>query len=412
MADVQFAIEAVKRVRYYIEPTGSYAVNGSGSVTYSDIRTTSAEMTLTQEFLDNMTMQQLMDAAQPKIRSRRRCEFNLGSYLVGTNVAVSGAQNAVTSSNSDLIGTIMGAIRYTTGSQIAAGAITTSQFAESSIFDKFAGTAIGVVDSSTGRMECVRVKSTGASGMLFEHKLPFTPLNGAPIYGSTTCHFSDDPSNSLQFYVQGQDHHDAWVLMGLQGNFTFSFVNGELITVTYALAGGANWNSGSADQINEANFVDGTPIPVVDARCIFYPVGTSTTAGDYVSIDVAAFELTPAIKYVDITTPKGVNNILRKRRSRQVPVAQGSVTAYYHDTQYFVDRESDRRYGLSLQFGSTPGNTVLITAPYCQLTDVKRVDAEEKAGVQIMFDVLDNKGSTITSGNRELARSAFSVHFL
>jgi len=411
MIDVAFAIEAVKRARYYIEQTGSYAVNQSGSVTYKDIRTTSAEMTLTQEFLDNSTMQQLIDAAQPKIRSRRRCDFSLGSYLTSHNTIVSGATLAATSPHSDLIGTMMGGVFYTSGSEVAS-AVDAGEFAEASIFDKYAGTAVGLVDPNTGRLEVARVKASGSTSLTLEHNLGFTPVAGAPIYGGNHCYFTDDPSNSIQFYVQGQDNDDAWVLMGLQGNFNMSFANGELVTITYDLAGGADWNSGSADAITEASFTNSAPIPVVDSRVIFYPIGGVGVAGNYLCIDANAWEITPNISYGDISTPKGVNNILRKRRGRSVPACNGTVTTYFHDVGYFNARDTDTRYGLALQVGSTPGATVYISVPYVQITDVQRTDAEEKAGVQVTWEALDNKDSTVTLGNRELARSAFSIHFL
>ena len=411
MTDVEFAIENIKRVRYHIEVSGAYATNQSGSVTYKDIRTTSAELTLTQEFLENATMQQLLDATQPKIRSRRRCDMSVGSYLASHNTIVSGATLPVTSAHSDIIGTMMGGIYYTSGSEVAS-AIDAGQFAEASVFDKFAGTAVGLVDPTSGRLEVSRVKATGALNLTLEHDLPFTPAVGAPIYGGASCYFTDDPQESLQFYSVGQDNQDTWVLMGLQGNFSMAFANGELVTINYDLAGGANWNSGSADDLGEANFLTSDPLPVVDSRVMFYPAGAAGVSPDYICIDANAWEITPNLNYIDITTPKGVNNILRKRRSRSVPVAAGSVTAYFHDVSYFVDRDTDVRYGMAIQVGSTPGATVYISAPLVQLTDVARVDASEHAGVQISFEVLDNKRSTITSGNRELARSAFSVHFL
>ena len=414
MIDVQFAIEAIKRVGYAIEASGSYAVNLSGSVIYNDIRTTSAEMTLTQEFLDNQTMQQLLDAAQPKIRSRRRCDLTLGSYLTSHGVVVSGTTEPVTSSHSDLIGTIMGGISYTTGSEVLVS-VDAGNFMEGSQFDKLAGRAVGLVDPGTGRLEVSRVKSSGSAalGLFLEHNLPFTPAVGAPIFGGTHLTFTDDPGDSLQFYNKGQDNDDTWVLMGLQGNFSMTFANGELATISYALVGGATWNSGAVDDIGEANFTGGDPLAIVDSRVTFYPVGAdATTPGDYLCIDASAWELTPNITYTDITTPKGVNNILRKRRNRSVPVLQGSVTAYYHNRQYFLDRDNDVRYGVSLQIGSTPGETVYISIPHVQILAVDRVDADEKSGIQISFEALDNKLSSPTDGNRELARTAFSVHLL
>lgn len=410
-ADPQFAIEAIKRARYYIEPSGSYAVNQSGSVVYNDIKTTTAEMVLTQEFLENMTMQQRLDATQPKIRSRRRCDFSLTSYLAGTGTAVSGATFATTSSNPDLLGTIMGGTKYVNGSSVLSG--NNDLIIVNEDCNAVAGDAIGIIDPATSRLEVLPIKKTGSAGAVPEFKVPFSPVVGQPTYGGTTCYLTEDPSGSLQFYVQGQDHEDAWVLMGLQGGFGLSFANGELVTVNYTFEGGANWNSGSSDAITEANYFDGDPLPVIDSRVIFYPVGADVdTPGDYICVDAQAWEISPALSYVDITTPKGVNNILRKRRSRSVPVCNGTVTTYFHDTGYFLDRDNDTRYGLAIQVGSEPGNTILVKVPYVQITDVQRVDAEEKSGVQITWEALDNKGSEITSGQDEIARSAISLHFL
>lgn len=414
MADVAFAIEQVKRVRYYIEPNTDYAVDASGTETFKDVRTTAADMAVNEPMLDNNTMQHTIDAAQPKIRSgQRRCSLSLGSYLVSHNVDVAGATDPVDSSQSDLIGTIMGGIVYTTGSAVGLNIVDNGSFDGSTSDDKLAGTAVGLVDPNTGRMEVARVKSfSGSDEILLEHKLPFTPGVAATINGGTHCHFTDDPDRSLQFIVQGQDNQDSWVLQGLQGAFSLTYANGELATVTYDLTDGADWSYGTTAGIQEATFTTSDPIPVVDARVLFYPVGgDALTSGEYVSVDASSWEITPNISYKNVTTPKGVGNILRKRRERSVPAASGTVTGYFHDRSFFDARSADTRYGLAVQIGSAPGKTVYVSVPYVQIVDVQRADVDGLAGVTVSYEALDNKHGTEGS-NRELAKSAFSVHFL
>lgn len=409
---MSYSIEAIKRVRYAIEPSSSYAVNLSGTTTYRDVRTISAEMGTNLEYLDNQTMQQTLDGTEAKIPSRRRSTFNMASYLVGSGTGISGSVFAVDHAHSDLLKTIMGGYYVSSGSGMQAvqtpGTLTQSAVA----VDKYVGSAIGVYNTSSNRLEVARVQNynTTSRGITLEHQLPFTPPTNAPIYGSQTIYLGSDPQESLQFYVEGQDSDDNWYLQGLQGNFGLTFANGELLQINYELEG-ATWQTGSTHTLVEASYTNGNPLPIVNSKFLFYVHSTSSVPA-YACLPVNSWELTPNLSYVDITTPCNATNILRKRRSRSVPVAQGSFTAYFTDKTYWNARDAETRYGLAIQVGSTPGNTVYISCPYVQITDVQRVGAEELAGVQVSFEILDNRLVTANTGFSELARSGLSIHFL
>lgn len=409
---MSYQIEVLKRVGYAIEQSGSYATNLSGSTTYTDVRTISAEMGLNLEYLENQTMQQMLDATEAKIPSRRRSTFNMASYLVGSGTPVSGTTYVETTPHSDILSVIMGGSYISSGSTVTAGSTTTYVTQSATANDKYAGSAVGFFNSGSNRLEAVRVRdyNTTSRAMLFEHALPFQPATGDIVYGSQTIFLAGDPNRSLQFYVRGKNTSDTWVLQGLQGGFGLTFANGELLQINYELEG-ATWSTGSVETLQEATYNDSNPLPIVDARVYFYAY-SSGSVSTATCLPVQSWELTPNLTYVDITTPCTTTNILRKRRSRSVPVAQGTLTAYFTDRTFFTARDNETRYGLAIQVGSRPGNTILITCPFVQITDVQRVGAEELAGVQITWEALDNRSRTATASNTELVRSPLSIHFL
>lgn len=407
-----YTIDQIKRIRYAIEPAGSYSTNLSGTVTFKDVRAISGEFETIEEKLENQTMQQRLDNTEPKIPSRRRSSMTLESYLVGSGVAVSGSTYAAKHSQADLLSTIMGGYYVTSGSTLSgvqtAGALTQSATAS----DKYAGSVVGIFNSSSNRLECARVKdyNTGTRGMILEHQLPFVPGATLPVYGSANCYLAEDPDKSVQFLVEGQDSDFEFYLQGLQGNFGLTFANGELLQVSYELEG-ATWQTGSTHTLVEASYVEGNPLPIVDSRFLFY-IHSASSAAPHACIPVNAWELTPNLTYVDVTTPCNKTNILRKRRSRSVPVAQGSFTAYFQDRSWWNALSADTRFGLAIQVGSVPGNTVYISCPYVQITEVSAVGAEELQGVQVSFEILDNRLVIPTLGNIDLARSNLSIAFL
>lgn len=429
---MSYNIEALKRIRYYIEPNGLYAIDNQTNVAsaFKDIKVSEATMEIIGEQLDNATMNQRIDRFSPKINSRRRCNLSLTTYLNGTGVSASLDVQATVNPIIELLYTTMGYGITSVGSTL----VNTpgSRFYDiGSISASVEGCAIGMINPTTNRLECIRIVGTGsnASQLTSSVGFSFTPTTGSTVYGSATCYLKNDPDSSLQFYVEGDQDDDKWVLMGLQGGFSIKTELGQLPTVTFKLENGAYWTSGSATSgLTEADYTDALPIPFVDSLIYFNPMNKDfTTTNQMTPIDCFSFEITPNISYIDILSERGIGNILRKRRNRNVPVLSGKFVTYYDDKTYWqikdnVGTSSANSYhgirfvDIGFQVGGDPGNTVFISMPQCQITNVQRVDAGGIAGIEVSFDAHEvdyvTTDPVANINYYDLAKSAFSIHFV
>lgn len=447
---MSYEIESLKRIRYSIEPAGSYAQDRTNDLptNFKDIKVSEASMEVNKEMIENATMMQRLDKYLAKIPSRKRCSLSLTSYLNGSGTAVTGSNSYAFGDNPnvDILEAIMGAKATTYGGGlVAAGSGFTAGRFQMDVASFIAGTVFGIVNTTNNQMECFRVDrastnffhvtaSVGASG--------WTPASGSVVYGGVTCYLRQDPDTSLQFLVEGADADNKFTLMGLQGGFGLSTPIGELATINYSLENGANWVTGSltAGALEQACYDDAVPPPFVDG--LVY-VGTrlsgSSLVGSMVKIDTNSIELTPNISYIDVTSEKGVNNIVRKRRNRSVPVLSGKFVIYFNDSgaelnaggpfEWFATQDNIALYAaectgaaicLGLQIGTQPGNTTFMFVPKMQVTNVQRVDAGGLAGLEISFDAMEDDLSdpavtgnpTLDASLADLAKSAFTISFL
>lgn len=428
---MSFEIEKIKRIRFYKEAPGSYAVDNQANVDtqFQDIKMSEASMELNAELLENEAMMQRLDRKLPKVLARRRSKFSFTTYLNGTNQPVSNSVTPTSSALPDLVSVVMGGNFKSNGTGLVSNP-TAGFFKVDNASTFLPGTAIGVLNSTNNRLECVRVMSANTSSNHLTTSVGLSALasSGSVVYGGTTCYLTQDPSSSLQFYVEGQNFTDKYNLLGLQGGMKIKTELGALPQLSFDLEG-ASWVTGSAtNELVVADYVDATPPPLVDG--IFY-AAVSVTNNTMVRsnlpvIDVASIELTPTIAYVDVTTEMGVNNILRKRRNRTAPVMTGKFTTYVTDAdliQALMEIRDNIFYGgtnkilnqqqmdIGLQIGTQPGNTVFISMPQCQLTNVQRIDVGGIAGYEVSFDVLESEVAD-GSANMDLAKSAFSIHFM
>lgn len=430
-----YEIESLKKIRYYVEPNGSYATNNEANIAtqFTTVKAVEATAEVNTEQLTNETMMQRIDAQYANINARKRCNLSLTSYLNGTSQVVSKSVSpATTYALPNILATIMGAVTYSNGTGLRAASATGLYSLDSASTFK-PGTAIGMYNSTYNRLECARVQryDSTANAVTTSLALSFTPASGATVYGGSTCYLTQDPNKSLQFYVEGVNPQDKYVLMGLQGGISFKFDIGALSTVTFDLKNGANWvtSSDTSTALSPANYSDAMPPPFVNGL-VYAQIANSGSTGtrDTLStLDCFSFEITPAIDYLDVTTEGGTNNILRKRRNRTVPIVAGKFVTYetglvarnfmaIRDNNYSLSKISGSNFlDIGLQVGTEAGNTVFLSMPQCQVVNVQRVDAGGLAGVEVSFeahesDVAIPAGSDLD--NTDLAKSAFSIHFL
>lgn len=440
---MSYEIESLKRVRYSIEPAGSYAQNRTSNLAnFFDIKVSEATMEINTEMLENATMMQRLDKYMSKIVSRRRCNMSLTSYLNGKGTAVTGTGTITVGDNPnvDILTAVMG------GQSGINGAGATAYSSGKYTVDSPVGAPGGVfgIADPNGLIEAMRIDNYNSTTAFTASATfdGFNPASGSVVYGGATCYLTRDPNTSLQFLVEGADADNKFTLMGLQGGFGISIPIGELPTISYNFENGADWASGSltAGSLEQAVYDDAVPPPFVDGLvwCVQRTSG-SATVNQQIRMDVQSIELTPNISYLDVTSEKGVNNIVRKRRNRSVPALSGKMVVYFNDdannpigagefnwfnilnqTSTYTSEISSKAIALAIQVGKTAGNIVFIYLPKIQVTSVQRVDAGGLAGLEVSFDAMeDDLSAPFVTGNaaldadfEDLARSAFTISFL
>lgn len=421
----------LKRVRYYIEPESSYAIDNQANLAtqFSDIKVTEFSYAINVEQLENATMMQRLDRFREKINSRRRSEATLTTYLNGTGVTASYNVTATSNPVGALLKATMGGEYLSKGSGlISAG---TANYICNLSNSVRVGGAVGVVNPTTNRLVCTRVIATGSTTTAITTSVGFgfSPTSGSVVYGSSNYYLGNNPSTSVQLYVDdSNEEDDHWNLLGLQGGFSLDMPIGELPTITFDFKG-ASWASGSNVAIlQNATYSDATPPPFVDGMVYFNSINTNLSGSRSAMspIDVQSFELTPNISYIEILSERGVNNILRMRRQRSIPIASGKFVTYYDDTTYWRIKENvgatttnairgTRFADIGIQIGTLPGQTVFISMPQCQITNVQKVDAGGLNGVEVSFDVHEPEYAAynpVFDTDVDLNYSAFTIHLL
>lgn len=412
---MSYELFALRRLRLAIEPSTAYATFITGSsANYNDIDVTEATLGVEVEMLENETVMQRVDDVLPKVNARRKCTLDFTTYLkstggtnsIGSSLTFNNAQSMLA------LRTVMGATSSVTTRGITAISGNNDGVTITGTNGYLAGHVVGILNPTSSQLEATRVTNATGQNVAFEHKLGFTPTSGSALYTGITAYLTQDPNESMQFYVVGAESDDTWYAQGLNGGMSLTAEIGQLPKLGFTLAG-ANWSTGSTDTIGIQPISNSNPIPLVDGFVTFYPRSSvSTFAAVQGLIDVQSIEITPAVEYLDIMTERGVNNILRKRRNRVVPVATGKFVTYYQDKTYFTARDASTIYGLQLQIGNTVGNTVVVSCPRVKITNTQIVDAGGLMGVEVSFDCLEDSISTVTSNNTDLARSAFTITYL
>ena len=426
---------ALGRIRYTTENVAGYGLSLSGSVTFKDILTTEGTGNVLIEPLKNEAMKQRIDDMERTINGRRRCDMSLTTWLNGTGVSASMGMSQSLTNNNYLLAAVMGGVAQGITQEVITPDNSYHFYTNQSgsDFAQLAGIAVGIINPSTGLLETARIRNSDtATGEIYlSNGLQFTPAANAVVQSSVTNFLTQDTyenfitgdsTGSLQFQVQRAGTTDNFVMMGLNGGFSLSTELGQLPSISYKFDGGANWITGSnAEELAVADYSgESEPPALIDGFFKFFPYSTDvTTASTSSIIDIFSAEIVPNITYADIPSERGVNNILRKRRQRAVPVATGKFVTYMNDQTYYNAWRDRTPYVVEFQIGNTVGNTVMISCPRVQITSVTQTDAGGMDGQEVSFECYEDLHSGNASGfpeeyfpQTDMYRSALSFFFL
>lgn len=412
-------LENVQLMQAFTESTfGTDATGSLGSFTAIPFQEGTAQFTIDREQHNPLQSLQHVHDYQEEILGKKAATLRFTLPFMATGTAPASTVAAVQSPLGLLLKNVMGGETLGTGSTAAAGWTAVTGDAAAGTFSK--GSAVGWVNSSS-ELELRPLKNV--SGATLTNKLAFSgsPSNGNVLYSAATYYLTSDPDASLQFVVRGLESQDEFVLLGGQlDSMTFNLpLDGSIPTVQFAFKF-ASWLYG-ADSAGSASLTDLTPVtysnfdPIVghQGRLLVQTNGTTTySASSLPTVHASALSFEPALAYAPITSPSGVQGILRWRMTRAsgTPRIAGSFSTFFENTSdFFAARDSKLDKLIWYQNGLTAGSAWAIEVPTAQFGPVQRVNAGGIASQQVMFK--GRRDGDIASATTDQHFSPIRIHF-
>jgi len=418
-------IQNIQRVRGYIEATGAMGTDHSGTLgDFFDIPIIegSVEMTLEEPTIDPMMLRQNRDDHNEEVLGvkRGKCKFSM-NLTVPDARAGDGVTAASTTAIGQLLDVTMGGSNFGQGDTVNTSAATTVSIVVANGSRWKEGGCLGWADAN-GVLHLREIEEVSSNTVTLKLALPSAPLNSDPLYNCASFYldnFNQWYTESLQLIVEGMGHsspgyQECWVLMGgqIEEPPTLELTNGALPKITFSFTF-ADWEHGDEAAMTPAALANATYSNVnerlmVDSEFRVATVGTTTLTGTL--IHVAEIAMEPQFKYIENTSPAGVNNIAAFVMDGSHPKIQGSFKCHFEDQTWFNARNNRTDKGVFLQIGSSETyGAILISAPTVQITDFQRIDMNGMMGQEVKWK--GRLDSDTTEGTATaLGISPFRIH--
>jgi hypothetical protein len=396
----------------------SFATDGSGTLanyTYVPFREGSATMTLTMDSLDPQQTVQSRVEYRKEVLGKRSATLQFTCNLAPTGTAAGSATAAVTGAMGTILKAVFGGENKGTGTTFTGGTAAVPTVTSAAGFA--AGSAIGWVNAS-GILEVREIESI--SGTSITLKFPFSdaPANAEVAYASATYYFTEDPSESLQFLVEGVESTDRWLLLGGQavGGVTLTIdpsgaaLPSIAFNLTFADYKTSAETAGSiTGTLSDATYSNYQPIVgyAGELRCIDVGAATLSSAS---LIHCSALALTPKVVFVPVPSPSGTNTVYRWRAGRAAPPAEGSFTTFFEDLTWWTARDNRTDKAVFYTMGTAAGSTVMVSEPTVQIVNPQRAAAGELAGQTVAFKA--RRDTDVGVSTTALAKSPFRIHLV
>ena len=406
----------VGRVR--IEEESSFASDLSGSIgSFKDLPVIegTGQLTVSQETIPPGQLQQHIDGYPEMLLGIKSASLSFDVNLYATGTAADDSTTSIQTALGEILKQIMGGETLAQGDTINDAGPAVGDFDVSNVARWNEGGAIGLTNQAV--LEVTEVESISASNLVFKREFSFTPSNGATCYNSAGYHLAENPTGSIQAAVEGINTDDRFLLLGGQlDSWTFTFEPGQLprCSITLKFAAWIHAEDASTP-FNSAALADASythaPVLLTNSDML---VGTITTASRPTALCASSFTFAPNMSYVPVNCPGATNSsdiIKQWQRVRSAPVISGQFTIPFEDETWRAHKESRTDMYFWLQVGNAIGNTVCLSAPTIQITDVQVVDVGGVSMQNVSWvGRLDAETSESTA--TELGQSAFRIHFL
>lgn len=404
------AVSALKVIVESTFATDATTSPGISSFTFVPANEGTAQVTITEDELDPNYAVQRRVQGREKVLGKKSATLKFTMNLAPTGTAAAASVTAITSALGIMLKATMGAETLGTGTTFTGGtAIVPTVTSASGIT---AGGWIGWSNAS-GIVEWRQVKSISSLSITLTHAFSGAPSNTNVCYGAATYSYTEDPAQSLQFIVYGQNTNDRWLLLGCQAAGGFDIAvdpSGKALpTITFNFTA-ANWLTTTATVITgtipDATYSAYNPIVGYAGEFRMFTVGTPTLSTTS-RVHVSAITWKPKIAFVPVTSPSGTNTVYRWRAGRTNPPIEATFTTFMEDLTWWTARDALGDYCQQYTFGTAAGSAVVLCAPTVQVLNPQRANSDQELEGQTVS--LAGRCNSDTALTTELAVSPYYI---
>lgn len=414
---MSYEVNALRSLRVYVEPAGSYAVDSSATpANFIDVPMTEgfAMGPPARDMLDPMLAQVRLDGRAQRITGKRSAALQVAMLLASHGVDMVGNETqpaATTWALRRLLTAIMGGVSLT-GTTAAATTVVSATTTAVTVTTTHGArwTPNSVIACVVGGvLEAREVLSVAGDVVSVKEAFSAAPTASSAVRGGVTFFPTEDPDTSLQFIAQGRELSDNFLYRGMQGSMQVEAKPGQLAKITMDLKGASATKLADHAGINVPSIANWSPIAVVASALSAPTVGSTTRT------PVLASDCTVALgfAYEPITGYGGTETIIRMRRQRPRDGVLGKITFVvpYEDDTWINARDNRENRALFFQIGNAAGATVLMSFPTVQVVDVQRsASATQIAGQTVVCETRHDSSAAADTTERRYA--AFRLHMV
>lgn len=401
-----FSQTGLSRLRYSIEPNGSYSVDRTGTIAnFSDIRHMEAMPKLSAEMApDTSNVQRYWQRTLDQVGFDRP-SFELKSYFVGSGLTLNAAGVATKTKQVELLEAIFGGYSGGNGSLVVASpSPTTTGFSVTSgQGTRFTAGDVIWVQLTTG-YEATRIASVTTDAITLAWALSAAPATGAVVLGSLRAYLEEPyvAQTSIQLLWEAAANRDRiFLMLGMQASsFALDLGFGSSDATWTATLAGNRWLHDSAiatpqggAAIAAATYDGAPPTRMLKGQVLFAPsAGTTRTV-----MKATKFTVTPNIKHDPIVAPtvdgSGIVQMWRTRGDAPVFEMEFPDEGTTLKTLRAAQR-AQTTYKALAWGGSGPGDFRAVDCPTVQLIDVQEAAVNGLRGVNVKAKCLEDATST------------------
>jgi len=409
--------DVLRWVGIYEEPAGSYQIDEPTQASFAHFPYEEGTLTaqLGRELLDPLTGKIRLDGHDLKVLGIRSCTLALATMLHSHGLDLDGDVAPVTKSTWALLRvlqTVMGGSIATTNPAVQTIAVvtgTTTTAVEVTAAHGARFQAGGVIAcqtvSGSSNLELREVLSVAGDVVSVKQAFSVAPVTGTPVRGGISTYLTEDPTSSLQAWIEGREATDSVKLRGLQGGFSLTLPVGGRGQIAFALAG-AGWAREGSSAITVPAYVSTSPFALTPLELTVPTVGATAR----VVVPESEVTIEPAITYAPQKSGAATETIARMKRQPARPVVKGSFVCPYEDDTWYTARDNREVRAVFAQLGNLAGSCMLISVPTVQITDVQpAVSGNGIAGQRVSFEGRHDAALGLTT---EVGLSALRCHFV